>query len=172
MMRRVVDLICLLAIAGIAFAAYEVKNRGVALALQIEETRAALVHIQGELVIRSQSGQASLNPRGWSETIVPAWFGGELPANTVLSNDRPWMEIASVEQADWEHPWPLFDVSGNDAAFWYNPALGIVRARVPMLPTDIATLESYNTINGVSLNSPSPASHTVMSTQPVANSSD
>jgi len=171
-MRRVVDLICVLVVASIAVAAVMMNKRGDQFAERVEETRAALVTIQSELVIRSQSGQASLNPRGWSETIVPAWFGGELPANTVLSEDRPWMEIASVEQASWEHPRPLFDVSGSDAAFWYNPALGIVRARVPMQPTDKATIDSYNTINNVDLQSLSASSTVQASVQPVANSSD
>jgi hypothetical protein len=171
-MRRMVDLICVLVIAAIAVAAVMMSKRGDKFAERVEETRAALVTIQGELVIRSQSGQASLNPRGWSETIVPAWFGGELPANTVLSPDRPWMEIASVEHASWEHPRPMFDVSGNDAAFWYNPALGIVRARVPMQPTDRATIDSYNAINNVSLHSLSPSNSQHATLQPVANSSE
>ena len=171
-MRRLVDLICVLVIVGIAVAAVMMSKRGDQFAERVEETRAALVKIQGELVIRSQSGQASLNPRGWSETIVPAWFGGELPANTVLSADRPWMEIASVEQAAWEHPRPTFDVTGNDAAFWYNPALGIVRARVPMQPTDRATIDAYNTINNVALRSLSPTNTSIASAQPVDNSSD
>jgi hypothetical protein len=32
--------------------------------------------------------------------------------------------------------------------FWYNPARGIVRARVPDQTTDEATLSLYESING------------------------
>ncbi|GAB5496477.1 MAG: hypothetical protein Phyf2KO_15570 [Phycisphaerales bacterium] len=167
MLRRLVDLICVLVICAIAYGAVWMSKRGDRHADQVEATRASVVQIQNELVLRSQSGRAALNPRGWSETIVPAWFGGELPANLLLDDDRPWMEIASVEQAEFEHPRPLFDVSGQDASFWYNPALGIVRARVPMLSTDAKTLDAYNTINGVNLGSISPTTGVVSTTASV-----
>lgn len=155
-LRRLVDVVCVASLGAIAYGAVHLHQQGDREAEQIEQTRESRVRIESELVLRSQSGQASLNPRGWAETIVPAWFGGDLPANLLLDDDRPWMEIASVEQASWEHPRPFFDATGHDASFWYNPALGIVRARVPMLPTDARTLAAYNEINDVSLDSLSP----------------
>lgn len=150
-MRRLVDVVGVLVVAGIAAGYYAHTQRGEFEQIKLEETRLALEKIKAEVVIRSQSGQADINPRGWSATVVPAWFGGELPKNTLLSEDRPWLEIAPLEHADWQHPRPVFDVSGHDASFWYNPAQGIVRARVPMMPTDQRTLDAYNQINGANL---------------------
>lgn len=171
-MRRVVDLVGVLVLAGIAGGYYLHTQTSDLRSAELEATRTALVQIQGEVVIRSQSGQADTNPRGWSATVVPAWFGGELPKNTLLSDDRPWLEVAPVEHAHWEHPRPVFDVSGHDAAFWYNPALGIVRARVPMMPTDKRTLASYNRVNGTQLDSLAPTSPAPAATPVKANVSD
>jgi hypothetical protein len=39
------------------------------------------------------------------------------------------------------------------AAFWYNPANGVVRARVPVTISDQRATELYNRINGVFLTS-------------------
>lgn len=171
-MRRVVDLVGVLIVAGIAVGYYAHTQSWGSQDANLETTRAALVQIQGEVVIRSQSGQADTNPRGWSATVVPAWFGGELPKNTLLSDDRPWLEIAPVEHAHLEHPRPIFDASGHDAAFWYNPARGIVRARVPMMPTDKHTLDAYNRINSTSLDSLAPSSLAQSALSPQANVSD
>lgn len=172
MLRRLVDLICVLVICAIAYGAVRMSKYGDRYEEEVEATRASVVKIQSELVIRSQSGRAAINPRGWSETIVPAWFGGELPANSLLDDDRPWMEVASVEQAEWEHPKPVFDATGHDASFWYNPALGIVRARVPMLSTDVKTLNAYNAVNGVDLETVSPSTGVVSTTANVVNGTD
>lgn len=171
-MRRVVDLVGVLIVAGIAGGYYAHTRVDDDETLRLESTRSALEKIKGEVVIRSQSGQADVNPRGWSATVVPAWFGGELPKNTLLSEDRPWLEIAPVEHASWEHPKPVFDVSGHDASFWYNPALGIVRARVPMMPTDKKTIDAYNRINSTSIDSLSPSAGTEVSVLPTANGTD
>ncbi|MCA9271969.1 MAG: hypothetical protein KDA31_02870 [Phycisphaerales bacterium] len=172
MMRRVVDLVGVLVVAGIAGGYYAHTRLNDSENEQLEETRTAVERLKGEVVIRSQSGQADVNPRGWSATVVPAWFGGELPKNTLLSEDRPWVEIAPVEHANWEHPKPVYDESGHDAAFWYNPALGIVRARVPMMPTDKRTIDAYNRVNSTSVKTLSPAGSVESTVLPAANSTD
>ncbi|HED53342.1 MAG TPA: hypothetical protein ENJ00_03980 [Phycisphaerales bacterium] len=171
-MRHVVNLVAALVLAAIAGGAVIASRSGEHFEARLEQTRTSVVKISDEMVLRSQSGQADNNPRGWAETIVPAWFGGELPPNMLLDGDRPWMEVASVEQADWEHPWPLFDVTGHDSAFWYNPALGIVRARVAMLATDEQTLAAYNRVNNTSLKSLGQPARTHRNTQTGDNSSD
>lgn len=171
-MRRVVDLVGVLIVAGIAVG-YSAHTRQSDTEFEhLEKTRAAVERLKGEVVIRSQSGQADVNPRGWSATVVPAWFGGELPKNTLLSEDRPWVEVAPVEHAHWEHPKAVFDVSGHDAAFWYNPALGIVRARVPMMPTDKRTIDAYNRVNNTSVGSLSPMSTGEAVVESTSNSTD
>ncbi|MFI4871701.1 MAG: hypothetical protein ACIARQ_07810 [Phycisphaerales bacterium JB061] len=172
MMRRVVDLVGVLVVAGIAGGYYAHTRLHDSEAEQLEETRAAVERLKGEVVIRSQSGQADVNPRGWSATVVPAWFGGDLPKNTLLSEDRPWVEIAPVEHAGWEHPRPVYDATGHDAAFWYNPALGIVRARVPMMPTDKRTIDAYNRVNSASITALSPSGAVESAVVPAANSTD
>ena len=51
------------------------------------------------------------------------------------------------------HPFIRCDVSGAAAEFWYNPYLGIVRARVPYLRSDRETLALYNDVNDCELSS-------------------
>jgi hypothetical protein len=37
--------------------------------------------------------------------------------------------------------------------FWYNPALGIVRARVPRTLSDADAIDTYNRVNGTAIRS-------------------
>lgn len=109
--------------------------------------------IERELRRRAATGDIEVNGRGWPTTIDPGWFTDEAPINRLLPVDRPWLEIAPPEHADLVHPLVRQSYDRTVAAFWYNPALGVVRARVPVTLSDRHATELYNTINGVSLSS-------------------
>jgi len=81
--------------------------------------------------------------------IMPHWFEQALPQNSLIAGKRPWLDIAPVGDYNDHPPDPLAD--GEQAAFWYNPERGIIRARVPQQGTDRMTLELYNRVNGTSL---------------------
>jgi hypothetical protein len=76
------------------------------------------------------------------------------PRNHLLTGDRPWVELAPVEDADRDHPADpvAFDLDGHkSASFWYNPYRGVVRARVAPQINEQETLALYNRVNGVFL---------------------
>ncbi len=79
------------------------------------------------------------------------WFEpADRPSNVLLHGDRPWIDLAAKDSPAMHPPDPVA-LSTDHAAFWYNPALGIVRARVPRQPTGPLTLALYNEVNGVAL---------------------
>ncbi|MEO1585350.1 MAG: hypothetical protein AAFR96_12375 [Planctomycetota bacterium] len=155
-MRRLVDLVAILAV-GCVIAAWFVTRDTQTPDDQIASTKLEIDRLRAAVLLRSQSDRHSLNTQGWPIAIDPAWFGDDLPLNPLVDADRPWLEVAARDQSGWEHPRPLFTIDRASAMFWYNPALGIVRARVPMQTTDGETLRLYNTINNASLSSINPA---------------
>jgi len=90
-----------------------------------------------------------MNP---DDTVPPmidaSWFGGEIPRNPLLSEDRPWIDIAPYEDRHLEHPRDPVAKDDHAAMFWYNPHLGIVRARVCPLDTAEETQALYDVVNG------------------------
>lgn len=153
-MRRFVDILALLTVLAVA-GWWWMSHTTVAEPTGIDETRVAVDTMRAQVVLRSYSGRETINAVGWPESIDPAWFD-ELPRNALLDGNRPWLEIASEAQSGWRHPRPVFATDREHAAFWYNPRLGIVRARVTLEPTDAITVDRYNRVNGTSLNSTDP----------------
>jgi hypothetical protein len=102
--------------------------------------------------------QAALNRhvhdiQSFPTTIDPMWFDGDLPRNLLLDDSHPWLEVASADDAELEHPRQRVAASRSLAKFWYNPGNGIVRARVPALVSDQDTLDAYNHVNSCELSS-------------------
>ncbi len=114
-------------------------------------TRDALHRIRQQISLHSTTESSPLSPRGYPLTIDPEWFGPSLPLNALVSPDRPWMEIASGVDLAREHPVELTTIDRTTAMFWYNPSLGVVRARAPLGGSDIAALKTYNTVNDAAL---------------------
>jgi len=94
--------------------------------------------------------EAALYPRLYPPHIEPHWFQAGAPQNPLISSDRPWLDIAPEEDFSDQPPDPLAS-SQEQAAFWYNPNNGVVRARVPRQVSDRLTLELYNTVNHTAL---------------------
>lgn len=104
-----------------------------------------------EIKYRAATKTSDLNARGWPVTIDPAWFQHNPPANALLDDDRPWVEVAGTAQAELMHPPVRMAVDRDLAAFWYNPYQGVIRARVPVMVSDDKATELYNRINGVGM---------------------
>ncbi len=132
-------------------------------AASLESTRRALERIQDQVEFRaavSRKGETpqdgvstEVNQRGWPVTIDPAWFGKSLPVSTLAPSGSPWIEVAGGEELNQSHPTVRVALDRATAAFWYNPALGIVRARVGPTTSDQRAVELYNRVNGCSVNS-------------------
>ncbi len=108
----------------------------------------SLQRLEREVRVRAATGGATLNARGWPSTIDADWFDGDPPLNPLVEHGRPWIEIASEREGDLLDPAIRQSVSRDVASFWYNPASGIVRARVGVEATDEQALEIYNRLNG------------------------
>lgn len=134
----------------------------------VETTRASLHRLDAQIKLRAAvSGAAeagvsltdpafsdittSVNQRGWPTTIEAEWFGSTPPLNALVPAGCPWIEIASGEELGRNNPSVRVALDRSTAAFWYNPALGIVRARVGPTATDKRAIELYNELNSTSV---------------------
>ena len=127
----------------------------------IVATREALWDFHRTISLKVITKDVPENGRGWPRSIELAWFetSGRAPVNAVLSaadgpdnaSQRPWLDIAGPDEAELAHPKVRASIDGNVASFWYNPAKGIVRARVPIRITDIQTTQLYNAVNASSV---------------------
>ena len=113
--------------------------------------RAEVRRFQQQIYLHTALSDGKPRGRGYPASIDPAWFQGNLPANALLGPDHPWLEVAGLNQRDALHPPSLTATDRDTASFWYNPASGVVRARVPIRISDAEALELYNFINDCSL---------------------
>lgn len=150
-MRWLGDIACFFAAAAVAAGIGRIYYDHAQEELQTEKTRLAVHRIERELAVRVATKTAELTSRGYPATIDPSWFAGESPVNALLDDHRPWIEVASADQADLEHP-PMRIAMGEAApSMWYNPYRGIIRARVPTTVSDDRALSLYNRINATDL---------------------
>jgi hypothetical protein len=150
-MRWFRDLVLLLALLAICgglswWQLQRARERDAALRAAAETHRLEL-----EVRYRAATKAVELNARGWPRTVDPAWFDRGAPVNPLLTDDHPWVEVASPEEADLLHPPVRIALKDADAMFWYNPHQGVVRARVPVMVSDQAALDLYNKINAAAL---------------------
>lgn len=150
-MRIVFNILILLMIAmllaGVAWQHHEQRAEQ----QRIDQTREEVNQFHRVISLHTALNNIERSMRGYPLTIDPAWFDEELPDNPLLDASHPWLEIAHEAHADLLHP-PVRAASDHRyARFWYNPAHGIVRARVPRKASDAATLRLYNSVNGTNL---------------------
>jgi len=119
----------------------------------VEAARESVRRIGEEIRLRAVTSGTRLNGRGWPVTVDPEWFDHDVPQNLLLSPDRPWLEIASIEEANLDHPPVRIATDRETPAFWYNPGTGVVRARVPVQISDRRTTDLYNEVNRADLDS-------------------
>ena len=152
-MRWIRDITLLLILIGIAGALVWWQTTRREEQARIDKTTADTQRLEREVRFRSATKACELNARGWPITVDPAWFETDPPHNQVVSEDRPWVEIASEEEAGLQHPRDRLTLDEKLAAFWYNPYQGVVRARVPVSMTDAEATSLYNTINRTMISS-------------------
>jgi hypothetical protein len=116
-----------------------------------ETTRAEVRRMKQQISLQAALATVQRNERGFPPTIDPEWFTGNLPANPLLDDSHPWLEIASEDEMDQIHPTQRVATSSSLAKFWYNPHNGIVRARVPVAISDESALQIYEFVNDCTL---------------------
>ena len=150
-LRRVVDVVCITAAVGmLAGIGYAVNGR-ITERRTVQDVTDDVNRFRQVLASQAAANATELNPRGWPTTVDPQWFGGEPPRNGLVSPERPWVEVATADEASLTDPMIRMTINPRLASFWYNPFQGIVRARVPVSISDRRALEMYNAINGTSL---------------------
>jgi type II secretory pathway pseudopilin PulG len=152
-MRRIVDvLLGLLLVTILGGAVMLVRQDRTESALQ-DTARQERRRFQQQVSLQSALERTELNERGFPTTIDPVWFNSDLPSNPLLGKSHPWVEVAPPGDRDRAHPRDIVAMDHNTALFWYNPQLGVIRARVPAGVSDGATVELYNYVNEADLTS-------------------
>ena len=146
-MRLIIDSLVLLMILGILAGAVLHFRTKQDTEYKIEQARREVQRFSSQIKLQTAMGISELTPRGFPVTVDPEWFGGDPPANPLLGRGHPWLEIARKSHRDLKHPVIKTASDHTIAQFWYNPFLGLLRARVPARSTDVATLKIYNRVN-------------------------
>src|SRR5688500_20101527 len=98
-LRRIVDAVIVLAILGLVggVAAFELHRSDQE--REIAGMTATVRDFERMIRLRAATKDVELNPRGWPVTIDPGWLDEEPPRKTLVSPDRPRVEIAPPEDA-------------------------------------------------------------------------
>lgn len=145
-MRLVIDsliVIMLLAVLGGVVMLHQSRKQG---ERDLAQTQQALSALHAQTAYQSTVKSAMAGHEQVLVYIEPAWFGEQLPKNQLISGDRPWLDLAPPGDLG-EHPPDPIILDDQQAAFWYNPTLGVFRARVEPQLSEAKTLELYNQVN-------------------------
>ena len=117
-----------------------------------------LVRLRGQAAYHGAMRRTAVTRAGFPRAIRREWFGGEsLPVNRLIPGRHCWLDVApSGDMVD--HPPDPIAFRSTQGGFWYNPNIGVVRARVPWQHSVEQALRTYNTLN-----------HTNLTHLPVAN---
>ncbi len=150
-MRMLVNTIVGLCVAALLAVVWAKSSREQDEVARASGAASAIRNIQQVLSYQAAYDKAPSNSRGWPITIDPAWFGGDVPRNPLVTAQHPWIEIAPPSDAGLLHPAVRLAVSPALAGLWYNPYQGVVRARVPVMISDAKSVALYNQVNGTTL---------------------
>lgn len=152
-MRYAIDILIVLMIAAMVSAVVMHRSRDAQHTDLQGQTVAALNQLHKELQVRFSIEEGDKSATGYPVFIQPNWFKpGPHPTNGLATEDQPWIDIAPPTDFDENPPDPVL-AAGEQAGLWYNPNLGVFRARVPFKGTEQATLALYNAVNGTHLQS-------------------
>ena len=149
-MRRVIDImIALMVIAVVAGGVYLYTHRASS-ERQVHAVQGALQQLQEQAAYHTAVQSAMAGQDVLLVHLHKQWFGEDVPLNSLLSDDRPWIDLAPPGDLG-EHPPDPVATSSAQAGFWYNPTTGVFRARVMPATSEAQTLALYNEVNGTAL---------------------
>ncbi len=150
-MRLLIDTLVALMLAGILGGIVVAHRDNSDSEATYDSGRMQLRDLQRQINLQASLKRVPINEFGWPMTVDPEWFADHRPDNPLLDDSRPWLEVATPMYYRLENPLDCSTADPRAAQFWYNPAKGIVRARVPAGLSDQASLDAYNRVNGTSL---------------------
>jgi hypothetical protein len=153
-MRLVIDILIAVMLVAVLSAAGLHVQRQYRHGQTVEAAKQALERVQStaayhRALVEVESHETARRLR-YPRYINPSWFDGDVPTNP-FAGGRPWMDIAP-EGDQHLHPADPVLLGPDQGGFWYNPAGGTCRTRVPPQTTRQATLELYNNVNDTDLN--------------------
>lgn len=136
------ELVVVVLVIGILAAVSLPKVFDQSTASELTTIRLSLQTIQDQIELRhAVTGK-------YPSTIDKKWFrGNRLPHHPLNGGAVPDLHVFSGDAR--QHP--SYKTLDQYGAYWYNPAVGIVRARVPALRTSAETLALYNLVNQAAL---------------------
>lgn len=154
-MRRIVEVIVVLGVVGLFGWMLMFRSQHQKLDREASFVTEEVRRFELEIKLRAATADGTgteLTGRKWPSTIDPNWFD-EPPRNTLLSPDRPWVEVAPPAHSELTDPVMRIALDNELASFWYNPYQGVIRARVPVTINDRQALALYNQVNRTALTS-------------------
>ena len=145
--RIVLDILLILALGVLAAIVFDRKAIEANRDRAVDVTRTSVRAMQAMLDLQVALGRSSLEDAVYPAKIDPSWFGERRPTNELVGDSQRWLDIAPLAERSLRHPRDI-TVDGGGAMFWYNPALGVVRARVPRTLSDAEAIALYNAVNG------------------------
>jgi len=116
-----------------------------------QQVHRTILRLHEQAVYHGAVGQAPVSGAGFPLEISPLWFGERgVPTNSMVPGRQPWLDIAPHGDNS-EHPPDPIITKPQQAGFWYNPNLGIVRARIAGNFSPAKAIETYNILNGTTL---------------------
>jgi hypothetical protein len=164
-MRLLIDCLIVLMLIAVLALVFGERRRAQLRIDQLSQVYRALSRLQeqaryhGAIDVASQVSAApgqTPNPGaasvvdGMPVLVSPAWFGSDLPHNTMVGGTQPWLDIAPLGDMAVDPPDPVIH-RPDQAGFWYNPARGVFRARVAPQFSEQETLDLYNELNNRNL---------------------
>ena len=132
--------------AAVSYGGWMLFNDHLLFQKQVQETRQERLRFSAELRLRSALAGADISNSGWVQDAQPSWFR-RLPRNLLLPETHAWVEIASTDDARRRHPKFKKVENERDAAWWYNPATGDLRARIPANERNSSSFDLYALVN-------------------------
>lgn len=144
-MRLLIDSLIGLMLVGIVVGVLIHHRRAEAELDDARQVQAALDQLQTAAELHRVLEAEGDARRGYLRTVDPRWFGDAMPDNALLP-DHAWIDVAPPGDTAAHPPDPVVE-SSDQPGFWYNPALGVFRARVPRQVSNRDTLALYNQVN-------------------------
>ncbi|MFN3167465.1 MAG: hypothetical protein ACE37H_10425 [Phycisphaeraceae bacterium] len=149
-MRIMIDSLIGLMLVAVVVAVVMLHHERRAGEQSVAEVQNALQRLHDQAAYHSALQSAMAGQETLLVHMHDAWFGQDVPVNELVSEDRPWIDLAPPGDAGVHPPDPIA-TDPKQAGFWYNPTTGVFRARVAPAGSEAETLALYNRVNGTSL---------------------
>ncbi|MAC74502.1 MAG: hypothetical protein CMJ22_02810 [Phycisphaerae bacterium] len=146
-MRSTLNLLTMLTLGILVLGGWRVYAEAREEDRMIAAARIAKERLHSEIRLRSALDGNAVSTQGWVREVPIEWFN-PVPMNPWFeSPERQWLEIAAPGDERRLDPREIAVSRPDQAAWWFNPGNGEIRARVPQLATSAATQALYDLVN-------------------------